>query len=91
MHHQTPNTDGGHLTRKQPIEDFMLGCQALEDFLKKAGIWDDVASLDSFQLSKLMDDPPWPGEIADAVARFGRRESIERIYLRKKKEFEERA
>ncbi len=59
------------------------GRQALEDFLRKAGVWDDVSTVDAFELSKLMDNPPWPEEIAKAVEKFGRRELIERLYLRK--------
>ncbi len=59
------------------------GRAELEDFLRKAGLWNDVAALDTFQLSKIMDRPPWPKEIAKAVERFGKLETLEKIYLRK--------
>ncbi len=55
----------------------------LESFIEKAGLWKDVSSLDTFALSRMLDKPPWPKEIADAVASFGRKELIERVYLRK--------
>jgi putative RecB family exonuclease len=60
------------------------GRRELEDFLRKAGLWPDVSSLDTFMLSKTMDNPPWPADIARAVEKFGKREMIERLYLRKK-------
>ena len=56
----------------------------LEDFLRKAGLWPDVSSLDTFLLSKTMENPPWPDDISRAIERFGKREMIERLYLRKK-------
>ncbi len=56
----------------------------LEDFLNKAGLMKDVAALDTFLLSNKMEDTDWPEEIKNAVAKFGRKELIERIYLRKK-------
>jgi putative RecB family exonuclease len=63
------------------------GRQELEDFLQKAGLWKDVATVDAFTLSRMMEKPPWPEEIARAIAKFGRKELIERIYLRKKNDF----
>ncbi|MBN2330515.1 MAG: PD-(D/E)XK nuclease family protein [Candidatus Aenigmarchaeota archaeon] len=60
------------------------GRHQLEDFLRKAHLWKDVSSLDTFLLSKAMEDPPWPHEIANAVAKFGRLETIRKIYLKKK-------
>ena len=60
------------------------GRKQLEDFVRKAGIWEDVSSLDTFALSRAMDNPPWPDEIARAISKFGSRKTIERIYLRKK-------
>ena len=60
------------------------GRAAMEEFLRKAGLWDDVSCVDAFELSKMMDCPPWPAEIAKALEKFGRKELIERIYLRKK-------
>jgi putative RecB family exonuclease len=56
----------------------------LEDFLQKAGLWKDVSTLDTFLLSKAMERPPWPADIAKAVEKFGKKETIERLYLRKK-------
>jgi len=58
--------------------------QELEDFINKAGLWRDVSSLDTFVLSKKMENPPWPADLVKAVERFGKREMIERVYLRKK-------
>ena len=43
-----------------------------------------MSCVDAFELSKMMDCPPWPAEIAKALEKFGRKELIERIYLRKK-------
>jgi putative RecB family exonuclease len=60
------------------------GRRELEDFLQKAGLWKDVAALDTFLLSKMMENPPWPREIAKAVEKFGRKDVIERLYLRKR-------
>jgi len=60
------------------------GRQELEEFLIKAGLWKDAASLDVFQLSRLAEDSRWPEDIRKAVQRFARLEMIEKIYLRKK-------
>ncbi len=65
------------------------GRAALEDFLRKASLWKDVSSLDTFQLSRLMDKPPWPADIAKAIEKFGRKELIERVYLKKKSQQDE--
>jgi putative RecB family exonuclease len=60
------------------------GRRELEEFLHKAHLWKDVSSLDPFILSKAMEKPPWPDDIAKAIARFGQKATIEKIYLRKK-------
>jgi hypothetical protein len=60
------------------------GRHELEDFLQKSGLIKDVSSLDTFMLSNKMDETDWPEEIKKAVQKFGRKELIERIYLRKK-------
>lgn len=58
--------------------------EELEDFLRKANLWNDVSSLDTFILSKKMDNPEWPDDITKAIEKFGNRETIERLYLKKK-------
>jgi len=60
------------------------GREELEEYLMKTGLWKDVSSLDVFALSKLMDNPPWPEEFSKKIIKFGRKERIEKIYLRKK-------
>ncbi len=60
------------------------GRTELEDFLNKSGLIKDVAALDTFLLSRKMDEKDWPEDIKNAIRKFGRKELIERIYLRKK-------
>ncbi len=60
------------------------GRRELEDFLEKSGLIKDVSSLDTFLLSRKMDEKDWPEEIKKALRKFGRKELIEKIYLRKK-------
>ncbi|UCD03170.1 MAG: PD-(D/E)XK nuclease family protein [Candidatus Aenigmatarchaeota archaeon] len=60
------------------------GRQDLEAFLQKSGLIKDVSALDVFLLSQKMDEPDWPHDIKKALRKFGRRELIEKIYLKKK-------
>lgn len=60
------------------------GRRELEEFLVKSGLIKDVSTLDTFLLSHKMDEKDWPEDIKKAVAKFGRRELIERIYLKRK-------
>jgi putative RecB family exonuclease len=62
------------------------GRAELEGFLKKAGLWSDVSSLDTYALSKLMDKPPWPADITAAIERLGRKEMLAKVYLNMKDE-----
>ncbi|MCK4714328.1 MAG: PD-(D/E)XK nuclease family protein [Candidatus Aenigmarchaeota archaeon] len=60
------------------------GRNELEEFLVKSGLIKDVSTLDTFLLSHKIDEKDWPEDIKKAVAKFGRRELIERIYLKRK-------
>jgi putative RecB family exonuclease len=60
------------------------GRQALEAFLAKSGLMKDVSSLDTFLLSQKIDEHDWPEDIKKALRKFGRKELIEKVYLRKK-------
>jgi len=81
----------GHIARVWSAEKFKFpgkndeGRAELEDFLRKSGLMKDVVSLDTFLLSAKMDSTEWPQEIKKAVARFGRKERIDRIYLSRKR------
>jgi putative RecB family exonuclease len=43
----------------------------LEAAVKKAGIWDDVATLDTFVLSKKLQDKQWPPDQIDEIKKIG--------------------
>ncbi len=60
------------------------GRRELEDFLDKSGLMKDVSALDTFLLSQRMDDKDWSEDVRKAVAKFGKKELIEKVYLRKK-------
>jgi putative RecB family exonuclease len=62
------------------------GRAELEDFLEKSGLLKDVSALDTFMLSRKMDEKDWPDDIKKALEKFGRKELIEKIYLKKKDE-----
>ncbi|MBU0952972.1 MAG: PD-(D/E)XK nuclease family protein [Nanoarchaeota archaeon] len=57
--------------------------QELEQLLKRLGIWNDVAALDSFALSRAIDEGKWPKELIDKITAFGALEHKERLYPRK--------
>ncbi|RLI98113.1 MAG: hypothetical protein DRO99_01535 [Candidatus Aenigmatarchaeota archaeon] len=63
------------------------GREDLEKIIRQAGLWDEVSSLDTFSLSKLLDNPPpdWPTPIVEAIRAMATKERLERVYLSDKK------
>ena len=61
----------------------------LEKIVRQAGLWNDASSLDTFALSRLLDNPPpeWPSPIVESIKSMAMKERVERIYLSKRKEY----
>jgi putative RecB family exonuclease len=54
----------------------------IEGLLKRLGLWADVSSLDTFALSRIIQDKKWPPEFVEKLMPFLKREKISRIYLK---------
>jgi len=54
----------------------------IEGLIKRLGLWQDVSSLDSFALSRIIQENKWPPEFAEKLMPFLRKEKISRIYLK---------
>ncbi|MFH1978080.1 MAG: PD-(D/E)XK nuclease family protein [Candidatus Aenigmatarchaeota archaeon] len=58
----------------------------LEKILKAFGEWNSVAQLDTFKLSRMIDDEQVPPDVMKEIEKFIEKTKVERIYLRKKNE-----
>jgi len=54
----------------------------IESLLKKLGLWHDASSLDSFALSRIIQEKKWPQEFVDKLMPYLRKEKISRVYLK---------
>ncbi len=60
------------------------GRDDLENIIKKAELWDEVSTLDTFALSKAVQD--WPEDLIKKLKRFQRLVEERRLYLSQKRE-----
>jgi RecB family exonuclease len=58
------------------------GREELETLLKKLGLWQDTSSLDTFSLSRIIQERKWPQEFLDKLMPYLKKEKISRVYLR---------
>ena len=70
------------LTNEEKRED-------LEEYVKKAGIWEQVSGLNVSTLSKMVEDETFEKTIVDRLLKFGERISKTSVKLAKKKVDEE--
>lgn len=56
----------------------------LVEMLKKLGKWDEVAQLDSFALSRIVQDRRWTSDILAELEKFKTEEIVKRIYTGRK-------
>jgi len=62
--------------------------EELENMLKKLKKWDEISTLDSFALNRIIIDEQWPKEILNKVKKFGKIEETPRISLSKRRDVE---
>ena len=60
----------------------------LEEIIKAAGLWDKLSNLDTFTLSKLVQNGELPLEVMRKLKKFAKSEETKRIYLNQKNKFE---
>lgn len=65
------------------------GREELEEFIKKAGIWDDVSGLNLSRLMKLLDNEDLNNKIRSGLLKFAEEKDKVRVRLVKKREDEE--
>jgi putative RecB family exonuclease len=53
----------------------------LEEIIRSSGHWGDASMLDTWGLERLVDEGRLPQEVIKRLARFARRERVERIFL----------
>jgi putative RecB family exonuclease len=58
------------------------GREELEALIKRLGLWHDTSSLDTFSLSRIIQERKWPQEFLDKLMPYLRKEKISRIYLK---------
>ena len=58
------------------------GREEVENLIRKLGLWHDASSLDTFALSKIIQQNKWPQEFVDKLMPYLRKERISRIYLK---------
>src|SRR3989338_1003042 len=56
----------------------------LEEIIKSAGLWDKLSNLDTFTLSKLVQNAEIPLEVMRKLKKFAKSEETKRIYLNQK-------
>jgi putative RecB family exonuclease len=54
----------------------------IESLLKRLGLWQDTSNLDSFALSRIIQDRKWPHEFVEKLMPYLRKEKISRVYLK---------
>lgn len=57
--------------------------EKLKEILKKHGLWEDVADLDVYKLSRLIRDGSLPAEIEKEIKKYQDVEKVEKVYLNK--------
>jgi putative RecB family exonuclease len=58
------------------------GREELEALIKRLGLWQDISSLDTFSLSRIIQERKWPQEFVEKLTPYLRKEKISRIYLK---------
>ena len=59
------------------------GREELEEIIRKSGKWDELSNLDTFALSRKIGTGELPPELEKKLRKFGKKEEISRIYLKK--------
>jgi putative RecB family exonuclease len=57
------------------------GREELEGIIKSSGQWENSSMLDTWELEKLVEEGRLPQDVIKKLARFARRERVERIFL----------
>jgi putative RecB family exonuclease len=52
----------------------------IKKLLKSVGKYDDISIIDTWELSKIMEDKLWPDHILDMLKNFAKKEKIQRLY-----------
>jgi carbamoylphosphate synthase small subunit len=65
--------------------------EELKEVLKKHGLWEQVADIDTYKLSKLIRDGALPVDVEEEIKKYQWEEKIEKVYLNKLRENEKRA
>ncbi|MBM4305949.1 MAG: PD-(D/E)XK nuclease family protein [Deltaproteobacteria bacterium] len=65
------------------------GRNELEEYIKKAGIWDQVSGLNLSRLSKMIEEETFDKKITDQLLKYGERIAKTTVRLSKKKEEDE--
>lgn len=60
----------------------------LEEIIKSAGLWEKLSNLDTFILSKMVQNAEIPLDVIKQLKKFAKIDETKRIYLNKKKEWE---
>lgn len=64
------------------------GRRELETLIKESDLWEKFSSLDTFLLSKIVQGKGLPPILTSQVMQLAKKESIEKVYLRKKEKVE---
>jgi putative RecB family exonuclease len=59
------------------------GREELEEIIRSSGHWKDASMLDAWELEKLVEEGRLPQDVIKKLAKFARRERIERVFLSK--------
>ena len=58
----------------------------LDNLLKQLNKWEEISTLDTFVLNKMIKEEKWPKEILDKIKDFGKFEEMPRLSLRDKQD-----
>jgi putative RecB family exonuclease len=61
----------------------------LDNLLKNLHKWEEISTLDTFALEKIIEDGSWPKEILEKIKRFGDFEEFSVVRLSRRKELED--